>query len=75
MLPSRKKATDAGATGPKYYAKDGAGGRAKNNLARYFNIIVTKSVDVPKPYMANIALGQGAGHAPREVDYPFCVAT
>ena len=36
-----------------------------------FKQIATKSVDFPEPYIANISFGQGAGHPPMEVDYPF----
>ena len=53
--------------------KAGAGGRAKKNIARDFQIIATKSADFPEPYIAKIRLGQGAGHPPVEVYFHLCL--
>ena len=66
-----KKATDAGAVGAEDFARAGASGKASKNLARDCKRTATKGIDFPKPYLAQIPLGQGECEPPVLVDYPF----
>ena len=55
--------------GQKTIQKAGAAGSAEKNLVKNLKHIATNSVHFPEPYIADIPLGQCAGHPPMEVDY------